>query len=69
MDTPSDGYGPVPGFDYFVVRVSRSAGGPVRLSGLIERLGSGEKRWFYSGEQLTHLVTLWSHESEEEAKT
>jgi hypothetical protein len=47
-------------FEYFVVRLSRSGSEPGRVSGLIERLGSGEKRWFNTGEQLLRLVTFWS---------
>jgi hypothetical protein len=46
-------------FDYFMVRLSRSAGEPDRLAGLIERLGSGEKRSFETGEQLVRLVGAW----------
>jgi hypothetical protein len=60
MDIPSDGFEPPRGFDYFVLRLSRSDREPTRVSGLIERLGSGEKRWFYTGEQLTQLVALWT---------
>jgi hypothetical protein len=69
MDNPSDGGGSAPGFDYFVVRVTRSVRPSARVSGLIERLGSGEKRWFYSGEQLTHLMALWSREPEKETES
>jgi hypothetical protein len=46
-------------FDYFMVRLSRSAAEPDRLAGLIERLGSGEKRSFETGEQLVRLVGAW----------
>jgi hypothetical protein len=66
MAVPSDEFEAPCGFDYFVVRVTRTAGPATRVSGLIERLGSGEKHWFYSGEQLTHLMALWSREREEE---
>lgn len=59
MDKGSDGAGWTQGFDYFVVRMSRSDREPRRLSGLIERLGSGEKRWFDTSDQLVRLVTLW----------
>lgn len=48
------------GFEYFVVRLSRSVSEPTVVSGLIERLGSGEKRWFGTAEHLLRLVTLWS---------
>jgi hypothetical protein len=43
-------------FEYFMVRVSRSMRHPDRLAGLVERLGSGEKRSFDTGEQLLRLV-------------
>jgi hypothetical protein len=48
------------GFEYFVVRLSRSVSEPDRVSGLVERLGSGEKRSFSTGEHLLQLVTFWS---------
>ncbi len=66
MASSSDGIESAPGFDYFVVRLSRSVRKPTRVSGLIERLGSGEKRWFYSGEQLMQLLTLWPQHGPEE---
>jgi hypothetical protein len=43
-------------FEYFMVRLTRSALEPDRVAGLIERLGSGEKRSFDTGEQLVRLV-------------
>jgi hypothetical protein len=43
-------------FEYFMVRVTRSAHHPNRIAGLVERLGSGEKRSFDTGEQLLELV-------------
>jgi hypothetical protein len=43
-------------FEYFMVRVTRSALEPDRVAGLVELLGSGEKRSFSSGEQLVRLV-------------
>jgi hypothetical protein len=43
-------------FEYFMVRITRSAGEPDRVAGLIERLGSGEKRSFDTGDQLVRLV-------------
>jgi hypothetical protein len=48
------------GFDYFVVRVSRSAAQPARVMGLVERLGSGEKRMFDTAEHLAALVAEWT---------
>jgi hypothetical protein len=44
-------------FEYFMVRMTRSAHAPDRLAGLIERLGFGEKRSFDTGEQLLRLVS------------
>jgi hypothetical protein len=43
-------------FEYFMVRLTRSAREPDRVAGLIEWLGSGEKRNFDTGEQLVRLV-------------
>ena len=43
-------------FEYFMVRLTRSARDPDRLAGLVEQLGSGEKRSFDTGEQLLRLV-------------
>jgi hypothetical protein len=47
-------------FDYFMIRLSRSDREPYRVAGLIERLGSGEKRSFETGEQLIRLVGGWA---------
>jgi hypothetical protein len=43
-------------FEYYMVRLTRSAHEPDRVAGLIELLGSGQKRSFDSGEQLVRLV-------------
>jgi hypothetical protein len=43
-------------FEYFMLRLTRSAYYPERLAGLVERLGSGEKRSFDTGEELLRLV-------------
>ena len=52
-----DGEGGVPErYEYFMLRVTRSAHDPERVAGLVELLGSGEKRSFSSGEQLVRLV-------------
>jgi hypothetical protein len=55
-------------FDYFMVRLSRTSTDPERLSGQVERLGTGERRSFETGEQLMHLVAVWSA-SEPRAET
>lgn len=47
-------------FDYFMVRLSRVSNEPDRLSGLVERIGSGERRSFDTIEQLVDLVAQWS---------
>ena len=54
----SDGPSPseVDWFDYFMVRLHRRVSEPDRLSGQVERLGSGERRRFDTGEQLVRLV-------------
>ena len=46
-------------FDYFMVRVVRSADEPGRVAGQVERLGTGEKRAFGTGDQLAELVAAW----------
>jgi hypothetical protein len=46
-------------FEYFMIRVTRSDHDPERVAGLVERLGSGEKRSFESGDQLLQLVGGW----------
>jgi hypothetical protein len=55
-------------FDYFMVRLSRISTEPERLSGEVERLGTGERRSFETGEQLMNLVAIWSA-SEPRAET
>lgn len=58
MPHESEHEGEVPErFEYFMVRLTRSAHAPDRLAGLIERLGFGEKRSFDTGEQLLRLVS------------
>lgn len=46
-------------FDYFMVRVTRTED-DARLTGLVERLGTGVKRSFGSGQELLWLVAAWS---------
>jgi hypothetical protein len=63
-DTPlaprTEDPGPSPGLGYFLVRVRRTPDTPGELSGLVERLGSGEKRPFRTGEELARVVAEWS---------
>ena|SRR5689334_10073012 len=49
-------------FEYYMVRVRRTPDHPGQVSGQVERLGTGEKRGFASGEQLAGLVAAWSGE-------
>ena len=53
---PEDEGGAPERFEYFMVRLTRSPHDPDRVAGLIERLGSGQKRSFDTGEQLVRLV-------------
>lgn len=46
-------------FDYYMVRVQRSAGDPGLVAGQVERLGTGEKHGFRTGDQLVRLVAQW----------
>jgi hypothetical protein len=49
----------MPLFDYFMVRITRTEES-AQLAGLVERLGTGEKRSFSTGEQLLGLVAGWA---------
>ena len=53
---PEDEGGVAERFEYFMVRLTRSLSEPDRVAGLVERLGSGQKRSFDTGEQLVRLV-------------
>lgn len=46
-------------FEYFMIRMTRSEQEPQRVAGLVERLGSGEKRSFETGDQLLRMVGGW----------
>lgn len=46
-------------YEYYMVRVRRTDDDPGQVTGQVERLGTGEKRGFASGEQLARLVALW----------
>jgi hypothetical protein len=55
--------GAVDEFAYFMIRVRREAGKGARgspLTGVIERLGSGEKCAFEDAKELVQLVNAWS---------
>ena len=64
MDPVHDPAARTPSFDYFMLRLGRLPAEPNRLFGVIERLGSGEKRRFDSGEQLMGLVQGWLDHAE-----
>jgi hypothetical protein len=51
---------PIPSFDYFVVRLHRNGPTPDRITGMVERLGSGEKQPFDTAEDLTRLISTWT---------
>jgi hypothetical protein len=54
---PSEGdASTVSGFDYFMLRVTRSGERPDRIAGVVERLGTGEKWAFATGEQLLGVI-------------
>jgi hypothetical protein len=46
-------------FDYFMIRLSQRDGEPQRLAGQIERMGTGEKRSFETGQQLLDFFAAW----------
>lgn len=48
-------------FSYFLVRLRRTGAGlDGRFTGLVERLGTGEKRSFASADELVALVSGWT---------
>ena len=48
-------------FSYFLVRLRRTAAGlEGHLAGLVERMGTGEKRSFTSADELLALVSGWT---------
>ncbi len=57
---PDQNHGTTPErFEYFMIRLTRSDKDPERVAGLVERLGSGEKRSFETGDQLVRMVGGW----------
>ncbi len=59
MDAQPSGADESDRFDYFMIRLSHRGGAPERVAGQIERLGTGEKRSFDTGEGLLELFALW----------
>ncbi|MGI9041183.1 MAG: hypothetical protein ACR2HK_08805 [Gemmatimonadales bacterium] len=53
------GADPTDRFDYFMIRLSQRDGEPVSMTGQVERLGTGEKRSFETGDQLLALFAAW----------
>lgn len=47
------------GFSYFMVRIRLGPRRPTTLSGVIERLGTGETRPFSDSAQLLELLGSW----------
>ena len=52
---------PIPTFDYFVVRLTRTDPKAEQITGLVERLGSGEKHPFETAEHLVRLISSWRY--------
>jgi hypothetical protein len=48
------------GFDYYMLRLARSDRPGDGTAGLVERLGTGEKRGFQSADELITVLTEWS---------
>ena len=60
LSPPPAGGGPG-GSGYFIVRVRRISGASAgEVSGVVERLGTGEKREFRSSAELAQVVTEWA---------
>lgn len=58
---PVDSTGPTTErFEYFMIRLTRSDSHPERVAGMVERLDSGEKRSFSTGDQLLRTIGGWS---------
>jgi hypothetical protein len=56
-DSPIEIAGVTDQLSYFMLRIRRSADGSTILGGMIERLGTGEKRSFDSCEELIDLIS------------
>jgi hypothetical protein len=59
MNIPPPGAGHLDRFDYFMIRLSLRDGEPETMAGQVERMGTGEKRSFETGEQLLDLFAVW----------
>lgn len=59
--TPPPSSARAPGIGYFVVRVRRMPGTALGdVTGIVERLGTGEKRPFLNSRELTSIIEEWS---------
>lgn len=59
--TPPTRDGPGAPCAYYMVRITRPAAeAPAPMSGLVERLGTGEKQSFGSIDELMRLITDWN---------
>ncbi len=56
---PENPIDPTGQFEYFMLRVFRAEEYPQSIAGLVERLGTGEKRRFETAGELLALVTRW----------
>jgi hypothetical protein len=59
MNMPQPGFDLSDRYDYYMIRLSQRDGEQDRMAGQIERMGTGEKRGFESGEQLLQLFSAW----------
>jgi hypothetical protein len=58
---PESNEADAPGLGYFVVRVRRLPGTALGdVTGVVERLGTGEKRPFRSSAELSQIIEEWS---------
>jgi hypothetical protein len=54
------GAGSTSGFGYFVLKMQRTApGDPPICAGVVERLGTAERRSFETAEELVRLLAAW----------
>jgi hypothetical protein len=57
MPEPSKSAGPATSFAYFILRMRRASPTDSQgFSGVVERLGTGDKRSFESGDELLRLL-------------
>ena len=59
MNLPSLGADHSDRFDYFMIRLSQRDRQPAAMAGQVERMGTGEKRSFETGQELLDLFAVW----------